>query len=267
MAKVSIATFEKAEPCDARGFSRGLAESRAYFNRADTSLQLLYHRLQPGRSLQLEGTPTDCLAYVWKGSVEAGGRRLNPRSSLIVEYGTSLSVTASGEGAEVLAFRTKRRSKESRAGGHVHLLPNEIVPHSSSMGGGKIYGALHADSQCPTCSLWLHENDFLTVPLTVDSETLADGPVLHSHSEDEIIFVREGRIGLGNRFYGAGTAIFIAADTVYRFTIPQDGLSILNFRAIPPTYTSTVSPLVEDEATLWHEFVDEPRYLEPAPSS
>lgn len=262
MQKVSIVALEQAQPLERDKDQSAILEARRYFAK-DTSIQLDYFRLQPGGALDFRGDPGDCLIYVWRGSVDAGGRRHDARSSMIAEYDTSLQVTAGEQGAEILVFATCQREANSRSGGHVHLLPSEHVPNTHLMGGDKnIYGALHADSQCPTCSLWLHENDFI-LPLQQNEEMYEDGPVLHSHSEDEVIFVREGSIGLGNRTYGPGTAIFIAADTVYRFSVPQEGLSILNFRGTPPTYTSTTTPLVEDEAKMWLQFLDAPRYLEP----
>lgn len=53
---------------------------------------------------------------------------------------------------------------------------------------------------------------------------------LHSHDEDEIIFVRQGEIRLGNKLYGPGTSIFVAGQTLYGFTAGPNGLQILNFR-------------------------------------
>lgn len=262
MQKVSIVPLEQAQPLDRGGNQSAILEARRYFGK-DSSIQLDYFRLRQGGALEFKGEPGDCLVYVWRGSVDAGERRHDARSSMIAEYGTRLAVSAGEEGAEILVFATCRRPENSRAGGHVHLLPSECVPHTHFMGGDKnIYGALHADSQCPTCSLWLHENDFI-LPLQKNDEMFEDGPVLHSHSEDEVIFVREGSIGLGNRTYGPGTAVFIAADTVYRFSVPEEGLSILNFRGTPPTYTSTATSLVEDEAEMWLQFLDAPEYLEP----
>lgn len=53
---------------------------------------------------------------------------------------------------------------------------------------------------------------------------------LHAHDEDEIIFVREGEILLGNNVYGPGTSIFVAGHTLYGFSAGPNGLQILNFR-------------------------------------
>lgn len=112
--------------------------------------------------------------------------------------------------------------------------------------------ALHADARCPTCELWLHENDFFAA----NEET-----ALHSHSEDEVIFVRGGSIRLGKRLCGPGTALAIAANTKYGFRSGPDGLSFVNFRGTSPTYRSADGALVLDEAELWRTKVGVPHYL------
>ena len=118
-----------------------------------------------------------------------------------------------------------------------------------------IGGALHANAQCPTCSVWLHENSYAMA----DKET-----TVHSHSEDEVIFVHTGSIRLGNRIYGAGTALAIAANTKYGFFSGPDGLGFVNFRGTSPTYTSGDGKTVLDEAELWQGMLGSPQYLEPA---
>jgi quercetin dioxygenase-like cupin family protein len=59
----------------------------------------------------------------------------------------------------------------------------------------------------------------------------------HAHSASEIIFVTEGEIRLGAQVCGAGTAIFIDAETLYGFRAGPDGAAFLNFRGDPaPEY-------------------------------
>ena len=255
MSKVSVMTLDKAPVVETAQPSTGGVETRAYFDRASDPIHLHVHRLEPSATLQLEGTPTDRLAYVWEGAVEASGETLDPRSSLIVEHGRSASVTAGAGGATLLEFNLRERPAEPRAGGHVHLLPSRIVPKTTSLAGGSTAGgALHADAGCPTCEIWLHENDFYVG----DHET-----VLHSHSEDEVIFVRDGAIKLGNRLYGPGTALAIAADVKYEFWTGPEGLSFVNFRGASPTYTTADGSHVLDEAKFWRGAVGAPEYIEP----
>jgi hypothetical protein len=253
MPRVSLSFVATAlivhEPADAAG----QIETRALFNRDCDPIHLHLHRLSAGASMTVVGDPTDCLIYVWEGAIDAAGKILDTRSSAIVEYRAELLVTASVEGAAILVFQLRERGKQDRTGGHVHVLPSERVPRIDSVQGKRVGMALHADSQCPTCNVWLHENDYLSA----DEET-----ALHSHSEDEVIFVRAGNIRLGNRIHGLGTAVAIAAHTKYSFFSGPGGLSIVNFRGTSPTYRSADGTVVLDEAQLWHSHVGKPEYLE-----
>jgi hypothetical protein len=254
MSKVQIVTCENApivEPC---AIFRGEMETRALLNRDSDPIHLHLHQLGPGASVQLDGDTTDVTIFVWKGGVEAHGSRLESGSSAIVEFGASLTLTACSEGASLLAFNLTTRRSDDRAGRHVHLLPNERVPRTASLGAYEgISGAIHADSQCPTCSVWMHENGY-AIP---NKET----PV-HSHSEDEVIFVTSGTIRLGRRMYGPGTALAIAANTKYGFFAGPDGLNFVNFRGSSPTYKSGDGSVVMDEAELWRSLLGRPVYLE-----
>jgi hypothetical protein len=252
MAKVSIAEVEKMP---AIASSEGV-ESRAMFGGNSDPIHLQAHRLDPGAGMTVSAGNSDIALFVWKGAVTAGGQELAEKASAIVERGCSLQLAAGAQGATVMAFQLSGTSDVSRAGGHVHLLPSERVPRTHCMGGNEgIGGALHADAGCPTCSVWLHENSYAMA----DKET-----ALHSHSEDEVIFVHTGSIRLGNRIYGAGTALAIAADTIYGFHSGPDGLGFVNFRGTSPTYTSADGSVVMDEAELWRGILGKPDYIEPA---
>ncbi len=252
MARVSLAHADKAPVVARPPRAEGSIETRALFTRTGDPIHLHLHRLGPGATMSITGEPTDCVIYVWEGAVEAGGVRLAARSSAIAEYGASFPVTACGEGAAVLAFRLRERGAGERAGGRVHLLPGERVPRVDGVQGRRVGMALHADSHCPTCKVWLHENDFFGP----DEET-----ALHSHSEDEVIFVRAGQIRLGNRLHGPGTALAVAAHTKYGFHAGPDGLSFVNFRGASPTYQSADGSVFLDEAALWRTHVGQPDYL------
>src|SRR5262249_34233589 len=154
--------------------------------------------------------------------------------------------------AVVLVFHQAERPADARAGGHVHLLPRDAVPCTHDLGTqNEMGGGIHADAACPTCTVWLHENDFHCTSGTVIP--------LHSHSDDEIIFITAGAIRLGNRLYGPGTALAIAADTVYGFEAAATGLSFINFRAASPTVTTPRG--VHDEAEMWISKLGRPPYV------
>jgi hypothetical protein len=252
MARVSIATMDKAVAVPSSDGSPGVARCDLLTG-ASHPIHLRVHELSPGAGMQVSAQDTDVALFVWRGSVSAGGAELGAMASAVVEHGASLQVVAGQDGASVAAF-TMNAQRPARDGGHVHLLPSERVPRTAALGGNEgIGGALHADAQCPTCSVWLHENSYAMA----DKET-----TVHSHSEDEVIFVHTGSIRLGRRIYGPGTALAVAADTKYGFHSGPDGLGFVNFRGSSPTYTSGDGKTVMDEAKLWRDLLGAPQYLE-----
>lgn len=260
MAKVAIGSLEKAAAVSPPPGICGAVESLAYFNRNKDPLHLHLHRIAPGQGLRIGPTDRDCAAYVWEGEVTAGRVALPQGSSLIVEHGASQEVTAGSNGAVLVAFTANGRQAESRAGGRVHLLPNDRVPrYAPQPGAAGASGGLHANAECPTCEVWLHEN---SMPGMGEENALAtaEGGV-HSHSEDEIIFVTGGAIRLGTKLHGPGTALAIAADTMYSFTPGPDGLSFINFRAGYPKAFRMKHGGTFDEAGYWRERVSPPEYV------
>lgn len=53
---------------------------------------------------------------------------------------------------------------------------------------------------------------------------------VHSHQEDEIIYVVAGSMKLGPKTVPPGTSVFVSADTLYSFEAGPEGLRMLNFR-------------------------------------
>jgi hypothetical protein len=251
MPKVAIRSLEQAEPVTAPRGSEGTVETRTYFDGGRHPIHLHLHRLGAGARLPLAAEEADLCLYVWEGEVTADGTELDERSSAVVQRGAELVVTAGDDGASLLLFNA--RESEGAGDGHIFLLPNSRVPRTFAMGGNEgIGGALHADAHEPTPNIWLHENDYAMA----DKET-----ELHSHSEDEVIFVRAGSVRIGNKLFGRGTALAIAADTLYEFWSGPDGLSFVNFRATSPTYRKADGSLVLDEAELWRKAVGKPEFL------
>jgi hypothetical protein len=260
MGKISIATMAEAERVALPpGFS-GEAETQAMLDQDKDPLHLHLHRLGRDGVLRLGPMATDCVVYVWKGGVEAGGLRLAMASSLIVEHGAAIEIRGRDELSVLLTFRAARPPVQTLAGGHVHLLPAERAPRGELAGTPGAYGALHADSGCPTCTVWLHENRL--GPMEDPSGAAAEAGV-HSHSEDEIIFVTEGHMRLGTRLYGPGSAIAIPAHTFYGFGVGPEGLSFVNFRAARPSEIKFKGGRVSDEVAFWRDRLGTPQYLEP----
>lgn len=74
-------------------------------------------------------------------------------------------------------------------------------------------------------------------PGTEDSPQLFESHVppnleapLHSHEEDEIIYILEGEMRLGQRVLDKGSSLFVAANTQYGFKAGPEGVRFLNFR-------------------------------------
>lgn len=67
---------------------------------------------------------------------------------------------------------------------------------------------------------------------------------VHAHEEDEIIYVVDGAIRLGNRSYPKGSSVFVARQTLYGFEAGPEGLHMVNFRARAD-----------------HSFITQPEYL------
>lgn len=253
MAKISLKTIDRAPRADPPAGSSGTIETRALFDRDGDPIRAHAHMLAPGATLRIAGAPSDHVAYVWKGAVEAGGTTLEAGSNIVAELGTALTVTAGPEGATLIEFGTAARPAEAGAGGHLHLLPSSRVPRIETTAGLNVGSAIFADSHCPTCRVWLHETEFRN-----GDEAIA----VHSHSEDEVIFVTAGSIRLGNAVHGPGAALFVAADTNYGFSTGPEGLTFVNFRPSSPTYTAADGSMVMDEAKFFVENVGKPEYLE-----
>jgi len=107
MAKVSIATIDKAPVVETADQAGGGVETRAFFDGDGDPIHMHVHRLEPGATIRLEGRPTDHIAYVWRGAVDAGGTRLDAGSSVIAERGSAQALTATDKGATLVAFNLK----------------------------------------------------------------------------------------------------------------------------------------------------------------
>jgi hypothetical protein len=228
MPRVSIATPERARPDAAPVGIAGAAGTQTYFDGAADPIHLHVHRLAGDAEIRMEAVTTDRLAYVWEGAVEAGGRRLETGSSFIVEHGAALDLAAPDGDAALVVFAAARPADPPRAGGHVHLLPRDQVPRVPDSRGTGTTGALHSDGTCPTCELWLNENSLAGRESAPTPTEAARG--IHAHPEDEIIFITEGRIRLGTKLFDRGTALAIAAHTLYGFSPGPQGVSFITFR-------------------------------------
>jgi len=260
MAKIAIGTFEQAEPAPPPAGIAGAAWTRRYFAGKDDPIHLHVHALAAGEIMRLEASAIDRLGYVWRGAVTTGGRSLGEGSSFIVEHGAALTIAGDASESQLAVFAAGKVLANQRAGGHVHLLPRDMVPRVDASAGSPTVGGLHSDGNCPSCELWLNEN---TLPGggAITAEQAERG--IHAHPHDEIIFVTNGRIRLGNRLYDAGTALAIAADTLYGFAPGPDGLSFITFRNAKSNAIRFASGGDYVESDFWKPIGASLRYLEP----
>lgn len=250
MARVSVVPRDKA-----RRIAAGTVE---YFG-GDAPIHLHLHELAAGADLAFAVQPIERLAYVLDGAVEVGGTELAHGAVIVIERGVGTTVRGRADRSLLLLFGGAAPSAQPRAGGHVHLLPRDRAPTVADLGASGVGGTIFADARCPTCTVWLHENRF---PATGAPPTDPQAGI-HAHDEDEIIFVTGGGMKLGQRLVGPGTAIAIAANTLYGFTPSPKGLSFINFRAALPGIIRFADGRTADEVAVWGR-VDRPlEYLSP----
>jgi hypothetical protein len=259
MAKVLVVERESAHEARYPEGLRGQGKAFAAVTADRFPLELHHVELAPGEHLAVGPRGVDTAIFVREGGVGSGGCSLPAGSSLIVERGAEASLQAGFEGAVLLVFAGTTPGRG--AGGEVHLLPQSRVPACERMSAQSLAGgAIHADSDCSGCEVWLHENRF---PGAGAPSPEAAQLGVHSHSEDEIIVVLGGAMRLGNRLVGPGTALAIAADTLYAFTPGPEGLSFINFRAHRPQDIRFADGRSMSETGIWREILPRPEYLAP----
>jgi len=207
MPRVLIRTADQATPVSLPPGFAGEATSSDYFADyagPDVPLRLHAFELSRATSLNFLAQATDRIVYLWKGDVDVQGHPLHEGSSFIVEHGAQVRATGDAHRSVLLVFAAATPERQQRTGGRVHLLPTQSVPRASLGAPNSVSGGMHADSNCSTCEVWLHENSF---PGASDAQRADPEAGLHSHSEDEIIFVTAGQIRLGARLFGPGTAL------------------------------------------------------------
>jgi hypothetical protein len=250
MPKVAVRSLETA---------RAIAPSLVEYFGEGHPIHLTLHRLSSGEGLALKAGAVARLAYAWTGAVEVGGYELPAGSTVIVERDAAAELIGRAAESQVLVFAAASEPAHPRSGGHVHILPRGQAPRVEGLGASGVGGTLFADGGCPTCEVWLHENRF---PAS-DAPPAEPRAGIHSHEENEIIFVTGGEMRLGNRSAGPGTAIAIAAGTLYGFLPGPAGLTFVNFRAGRPGLIHFADGRTADEVAVWSKMDRPLEYLRP----
>jgi hypothetical protein len=190
----------------------------------DYELQLIVADLEPGASLQWPPLHGDEGVYVESGELQINGSTCPEGGALILESGSSETVTATRD-TRIVHCRPK--STEPPTDG-LYGAPDvdhhsvHVVGDNGWFQSGQQEGVLatwFADSTCRRCRIAFFR---------VDHPSGFAGN-FHSHSQDEIIYVLTGSVQLGPREYGPGTALNIPGDVPYRVSYPN-GAEFLNYR-------------------------------------
>ena len=244
MAKIMLRSADQAEPTrfpEMPGLStRGAVEARPVIQGGGLSLQLWFYELQPGAQICFDRPEHSHLLEIWQGKVTAGNEAAGFDDAIIIERDGAVVVRACARPAKLLHFYSPVPSaKDAHARGKVIVRrKKELDRHVHPQAKITIY----ADSSSEGCDIWFHSGE------TPDGVyDFVDQ--LHSHSQDEIIFVVSGSILIGPRRYGPGTAFAVAADTIYSFTVKEQGLHFINFRA-SESFMSLVHGGERDSAQL-----------------
>ena len=223
MGKVVIAHLDEVAAGgfpDLAGVSGwGQIRTKSLIAGPDRGICLHMHELAPGAEIRWDEPPVDHLVYVWDGEIMFEGAPVETDGAAVVEHRGSGELLASPKGATLAHFHAAESLAGSmrREGGRAHAIGREGI-----FKGG--FATVLADSDCPTCEVWLHR--------TEETERPQDNR--HRHTEDEIIFVRRGGFVLGKRIMPRGTAIAIDTDTIYSFGVAPEGMSQITFRATEP---------------------------------
>jgi quercetin dioxygenase-like cupin family protein len=190
----------------------------------DYSLRLLVVDADPGANVSWDSHHGDEGLHVLSGELEVEGKACPAGGAIVIESGVRATVAA--RSATRFVHCSPRDLHAPTDGLYGPPAPDGHGVHVLGPAGwfasGKREGVTatwFCDSTCPTCRI-----SFFVV---------AHGPGfagnLHTHSQDEIIYVLEGDVALGPRRYGPGTAFNIPGNVAYRTSYP-DGSTFLNFR-------------------------------------
>jgi quercetin dioxygenase-like cupin family protein len=242
MARIMLRSTEQAEPTrfpEMPGLSTyGAIEARPLIQGGGLSLFLWHYELEPGAEIRFDKPDHSHLLYVWRGAIDAGGEPAGFDDIVIIERRGEVVIRATGGPAKLLHFYSPVPSaKDAYARGQVIVrrkkeLDRHVYPQSKL--------TLYADSSSDSCDIWFHSGETPDGMLDFVDQ-------LHSHSQDEIIFVVSGSMLVGQRRVGTGTALAVAADTVYSFMVREEGLHFINFRA-SESFISLVHDGKRDEA-------------------
>ncbi|MET0137181.1 MAG: hypothetical protein ABW192_02220, partial [Sphingobium sp.] len=182
MRRIIVAPLADAQPgvpADGPALERGDALRQIDGPRAP--IHLTAYRLEPGGRIDWPASSRCRTLFVRAGEVAMGDRRFGPESLIVIEADATARAQAGQNGADLLEFR-HNRGDEARHGGAVHGIEGGAVP---ALDHDDFTSAIQADAGCPGCGVWMHSNHIPKEGVTLD---------LHSHTEDEVLVVMEGKM-------------------------------------------------------------------------
>lgn len=188
------------------------------------SLWLGLTHLAPGTEWRWDQGHGDEVLYVQDGRLHADGRECPTGGTVVIESDATAIVRAPVATTVVHMGPTDPRPPADGPYG-----PPDGPPHGVHVvGAGGTWAQpreggtsrYFADSTCPTCRptlLMVARGDDFAAPV-------------HTHSQDELIYVLEGSILLGRRELGPGATLSVGAGVRYTFRGGPQGFCLINYR-------------------------------------
>ena len=224
MRKIEVVQSERfstqeafaAPNCRLTGSARGRAASPP-----GASIWMSAVELDAGSALRWDPRHGDEALYVESGELVVDGRVCPTGGALVIEARACPTVETR------VASRVLQMGAQGAAAS-AEVAPRPAAPAVHVIGPRGTFEAIEpgretrffADATCPRCSLWL---------LFTARSFAYESPV-HSHSQDELVYVLRGQVRVGSLVAGPGATVFVAADQPYQFRSGPAGFAFLNYR-------------------------------------
>jgi quercetin dioxygenase-like cupin family protein len=205
------------------------------------SIWMLAAEFDAGSSLSWEARHGDEALFVQQGELSVDGRSCPEGGAVVIEANALPTITAPAP-TRLLHMGPRDDAPPEGglygppqpAGGGVHVVgPRGTFEELDDQRETRFF----ADATCPSCRLWL----------LYTARNFAFDSQVHSHSQDELIYVLHGEIQLGSLRLLPGSSVFIAANQLYSFRAGEQGFGFINYRrdASEMTTRSTGKKLLE----------------------
>ena len=184
-------------------------------------LWLCLSTLQAGAEISWLGDHEDQAVFVISGKLEAAGRECPAGGAIIVENDVAATVRAVEESYVAHFGDRDNRRVPGKQGKGIHVNGPRGIYSTHNPEGAAAY--FFGDSKCPNCDISMFYSNYLP----------PSGR--HSHSQDEIIYLVEGSISMGQRPAAPGTSLCIPGDIRYILQPGAAPFAYLNYRPTDST--------------------------------